>query len=50
MFADEALRRHDPVWAGGGTPHAVFAIRQADLDRVAAPIWGVLSRPSDSPN
>jgi Cys-tRNA(Pro) deacylase len=50
VFADEALRRHDPVWAGGGTPHAVFAIGQADLDRVAAPIWGVLSRPSDSPN
>ncbi len=48
VFADEALRRNDLVWAGGGTPQAVFAIRVADLDRVAAPTWGALSQPSGS--
>lgn len=50
VFADVALRRHDPVWAGGGTPHAVFAIGHDDLDRVAGPVWGPLSRPSGSPS
>lgn len=43
VFADEALRRHDPVWAGGGTPGTVFALSLADLDRLAAPRWAALS-------
>jgi prolyl-tRNA editing enzyme YbaK/EbsC (Cys-tRNA(Pro) deacylase) len=44
VFADEALRRNDPVWAAGGTPTTVFPISQDDLDRSAKPIWGDLSR------
>lgn len=45
VFADEALRRNDPVWAAAGTPTTVFAISLADLDRVAAPVWADLSAP-----
>ena len=43
VFADEALRRNDPVWAAGGTPTTVFPISLLDLDRLASPSWGVLS-------
>lgn len=45
IFADEALRRHDPVWAAAGTPTTVFPISLADLERVATPTWAELSRP-----
>ena len=44
VFADEALRRHDPVWAAGGTPTTVFPISLDDLDRSVNPIWAELSR------
>lgn len=44
VFADNALRRNDPVWAAGGTPTTVFPISLHDLDRSAKPIWGDLSR------
>lgn len=43
VFADPSLRRHDPVWAAGGTPHTVFAISLADLDRVSAPTWASIA-------
>ena len=43
VFADLALRRHDPVWAAAGTPTTVFPISLADLDRVAGPSWCELS-------
>jgi Cys-tRNA(Pro) deacylase len=43
VFADDALRRHDPVWAAAGTPTTVFPITIDDLDRVASPRWGRLS-------
>ena len=39
VFADPALRRHDPVWAAAGTPTAVFPISIDDLDRLASPVW-----------
>lgn len=45
VYADVALRRHDPVWAAAGTPTTVFPIALADLERVAAPVWTPLSRP-----
>lgn len=45
VFADEALRRHDPVWAAAGTPSTVFPISIDDLDRIARPTWTVLSDP-----
>ncbi len=35
VFADPALRRHDPVWAAAGTPTTVFPISIEDLDRLA---------------
>lgn len=44
VFADEALRRNEPVWAAGGTPTTVFPISLEDLDRSAQPIWGELSK------
>ncbi|MEX2654122.1 MAG: YbaK/EbsC family protein [Acidimicrobiia bacterium] len=43
IFADSSLRRHDPVWAAGGTPSTVFPVSLADLDRISAPVWGDLS-------
>jgi Cys-tRNA(Pro) deacylase len=43
VFADEALRRHDPVWAAAGTPTTVFPLALADLERVVAPVWAPLS-------
>lgn len=39
VFADEALRRNDPVWAAAGTPTTVFPISITDLDRLAKPVW-----------
>lgn len=39
VFADPALRRHDPVWAAAGTPTTVFPISLSDLDRLASPQW-----------
>jgi len=39
LFADTRLKRHDPVWAAGGTPDTVFPISLADLERIAAPDW-----------
>lgn len=44
VFADEALRRNEPVWAAGGTPTTVFPISLEDLDCSAKPIWGELSQ------
>ena len=44
VFADEALRRHDPVWAAGGTPTTVFPISLNDLDRSVNPTWAALSK------
>ncbi len=43
VFADEMLRRNDPVWAAAGTPTTVFPISLADLDRLAEPVWADLS-------
>ena len=43
VFADEQLRRNDPVWAAGGTPSTVFPISLEDLDRVVKPVWGDIS-------
>lgn len=45
VFADEALRRNDPVWAAAGTPTTVFPISVSDLDRVTSPTWAELSSP-----
>lgn len=39
VYADLSLRRHEPVWAAGGTPTTVFPISLEDLDRVVQPIW-----------
>jgi prolyl-tRNA editing enzyme YbaK/EbsC (Cys-tRNA(Pro) deacylase) len=53
VFADEALRRNDPVWAAAGTPTTVFPISLEDLDRLAQPQWAKLAvdppplRPND---
>jgi len=43
VFADNALKRHDPVWAAAGTPTTVFPISIADLDRLSRPTWADLS-------
>jgi prolyl-tRNA editing enzyme YbaK/EbsC (Cys-tRNA(Pro) deacylase) len=33
-FVDEDLLRYDEVWAAAGTPHAVFRLNPADLERM----------------
>ena len=43
VFADNRLRRNDPVWAAAGTPTTVFPISLTDLDRLARPVWEDLS-------
>lgn len=43
VFADRAIRRRKTVWAAGGTPHTVFSITVAELDRVAGPVWADLA-------
>ena len=43
VFADEQLRRNDPVWAAAGTPTTVFPISIVDLDRLAQPVWANLT-------
>jgi prolyl-tRNA editing enzyme YbaK/EbsC (Cys-tRNA(Pro) deacylase) len=39
VFADDELRRNDPVWTAGGTPSTVFPISLDDLDKLAQPLW-----------
>ncbi len=39
VFADDRLRRNDPVWAAAGTPTTVFPISIGDLNRLATPVW-----------
>jgi prolyl-tRNA editing enzyme YbaK/EbsC (Cys-tRNA(Pro) deacylase) len=43
VFADEALRRNDPVWAAAGTPTTVFPISLRDLDQAVNPSWADLT-------
>ncbi len=43
VFADHRLKRHDPVWAAGGTPTTVFPISLADLERLSSPTWADLT-------
>lgn len=43
IYADNGLKRHATVWAAAGTPHSVFEISVADLDRLATPLWAELS-------
>lgn len=43
VFADTALRRHEVVWAAGGTPTTVFPISITDLERVSGATWADLS-------
>jgi prolyl-tRNA editing enzyme YbaK/EbsC (Cys-tRNA(Pro) deacylase) len=43
VFADPALRRHDPVWAAAGTPTSVFPISVDELDRLAKPTWASIA-------
>jgi prolyl-tRNA editing enzyme YbaK/EbsC (Cys-tRNA(Pro) deacylase) len=42
-YADVSLRRHDPVWAAGGTPTTVFEIRLGTLVEVTGARWADVS-------
>jgi len=39
VFADSALKRHELVWAAGGTPTTVFPIRLEELVSAAGAQW-----------
>ena len=43
VFADESLKRNDPVWAAGGTPTTVFPISIETLDELALPVWTTIT-------
>ena len=43
VFADEDLKRNDPVWAAAGSPTTIFPIGIAELGRYLAPQWGSFS-------
>ncbi len=43
VLADHHLRRHDEVWAAGGTPTTVFPIALADLIRASGAEWADLA-------
>lgn len=42
VFADDGLRRNDPVWAAAGTPTTVFPVSPDELARVTVAVWGDL--------
>ncbi|CAN5836865.1 hypothetical protein BH23ACT4_BH23ACT4_10130 [soil metagenome] len=39
IFADNGLRRNDPIWSAAGTPDAIYPISLDDFDRAVKPIW-----------
>ena len=39
IFADEGLRRNDPIWSAAGTPDAIYPISLQDFDRAVEPTW-----------
>ena len=39
VFADNSMKRNDPVWAAGGTPNTVFPLSISRLNELANPIW-----------
>lgn len=39
IFADNGLRRNDPIWSAAGTPDAIYPITLEDFDRAVGPIW-----------
>ncbi len=43
VYSDLGLRRHHAVWAAAGTPHTVFELEVADLDRIVGLRWADLS-------
>ncbi len=43
VFSDLALKRHESVWVAAGTPHTVFEIEVADLERICRPMWADIS-------
>lgn len=43
VFADLGLRRHEELWAAGGTPTTVFPVRLGDLVEASAARWADLS-------
>ncbi len=45
VFADELLKRHDEVWAAGGTPDTVFPLSLTELIRLSDARWAEISEP-----
>ena len=44
IFADNGLRRNDPIWSAAGTPDAIYPISLEDFDRAVKPIWADLAQ------
>lgn len=42
IFADNALKRNDPIWSAAGTPDTIYPIALADFDYFVQPIWADL--------
>ena len=43
IFADDGLRRNDPIWSAAGTPDAIYPISLEDFDRAVQPMWSDLA-------
>ena len=39
IFADEGLRRNDPIWSAAGTPDAIYPIALSDFENAVGPTW-----------
>ncbi len=48
VFADLGLRRHQLLWAAGGTPTTVFEIALEDLIALAEAAWADISVPQSN--
>jgi prolyl-tRNA editing enzyme YbaK/EbsC (Cys-tRNA(Pro) deacylase) len=44
VLADRQLRRHELVWAAGGTPSSVFPVALDDLMKLSGATWADISR------
>lgn len=39
IFADNGIRRNNPIWSAAGTPDAIYPIALEDFDRAVGPTW-----------
>ena len=43
IYADNQIRRNDPIWSAAGTPDTIYRIALADFEAYVNPIWADLA-------